>query len=113
MVPEVLFLVKQIRPRTPQIDNLRAPIPILLQTRAFEAVKGIADAFAATHNTFVLIVAEAALVADARDGSGPDVRVAHGAFPVAFVAETADGDARCFAAHDEIRVVARHVCWLS
>ena len=44
MVPKVLLLVKQIRPRTAQIDNLRTPIPILLQPRTLEAVESVRDA---------------------------------------------------------------------
>lgn len=43
MIPEILLLVKQIRPRTTQIDNLRATIPVLFETRAFEAVEGVGD----------------------------------------------------------------------
>ena len=44
MIPKILLLVKQIRPRTAQIDNLRAPIPIFFQPRALEAVEGVRDA---------------------------------------------------------------------
>ena len=44
MIPKILLLVKQIRPRTAQIDNLRAPVPILFQPRALEAVEGVRDA---------------------------------------------------------------------
>jgi hypothetical protein len=51
-------LEEQIRPRTSQVDNLRTPIPILLQTRALEAVESVADALAAAHDAFVLVVAE-------------------------------------------------------
>ena len=90
MIPKILLLIKQIRPRTPQIDNLRAPIPILLQPRTLKAVERIADALAAAHHAFVLVVAEAALVADAHERGGPHVAVADGAFAVAFVAEASD-----------------------
>lgn len=41
LIPEILFLVEQIRPRTTQIDNLRAPVSVLLQSRALEAVEGV------------------------------------------------------------------------
>lgn len=44
MVPKVLLLVEQIRPRTAQVDNLRTPISILLQPRAFETVESVRDA---------------------------------------------------------------------
>ena len=50
MVPKILLLVKQIRPRTPQIDNLRAPIPILLQPRTLEAVERVRDALSPTQH---------------------------------------------------------------
>ena len=99
MIPKILLLVEQIRPRAPQIDDLRTPVPILLQARTLEAVEGGADALAAAHDALVLVVAEGALVADARQGRGPHVRVADGALAVAFVAEAADVDARQFAAH--------------
>ena len=100
MIPKILLLVKQIRPTTTQIYNLRAPIAVLLQARALEAVEGVADALAAAHDAFVLVVAETAFVADADKGRGPYVAVAYGAFAVAFVAEAADGYAGGFAAHD-------------
>ena len=44
MVPEILLLVKEIRPRTAQVDDLRTPVPILLQARTLEAVKSVRDA---------------------------------------------------------------------
>lgn len=44
MIPKILLLVEQIRPRTAQVDNLRTPIPILLQSRALEAVERVRDA---------------------------------------------------------------------
>jgi hypothetical protein len=44
MIPEILFLVEQIRPRTTQIYNLRAAISVFFQTGAFEAVEGVGDA---------------------------------------------------------------------
>ena len=50
MIPKILLLVEQIRPRTAQIDNLWTPIPILLQPRTFETVEGVGDAlFPHTH----------------------------------------------------------------
>jgi len=58
MIPEILLLVKQIRPRTTQINNLGAAVPILFQPRAFEAVKGVRDTLfsnpTASANQFVL-----------------------------------------------------------
>ncbi len=102
MIPKILLLIKQIRPTAPQINNLRAPIPILLQPRALEAVERVADALAAADDAFVLVVAEGAFVADADEGGGADVGVTDGAFAVAFVAEAADGYAGLFAAHDEV-----------
>lgn len=72
------------------------------------AVEGVADALAAADDALVLVVSEAALVADAHQRRGPHVRVADGALAVALVAEPADGDACLFAAHDEIWVMAGH-----
>lgn len=108
MIPKILLLIKQIRPTASQIDNLRTAIPILLQPRTFEAVEGVRYAFSTADDAFVLVVAEAAFVADADKGRRAHVGVADGAFAVAFVAEAADGYARLLAAHDEIGVVARH-----
>ena len=100
MIPKVLLLIKQIRPATPQINNLRTPIPILLQARALEAVKRIRDALAAAHDALVLVVAKGAFVADAGEGGGAHVRVADGALAVAFIAQAADGYAGLLAAHN-------------
>jgi len=108
MIPKTLLLIKQIGPRAPQIDNLGTPIAVLLKARALEAVEGVADALAAADYAFVLVVPEAALVADAHERGGPHVAVADGAFAVALVAQAPDGDAGLFAAHDE--VAGRRAC---
>jgi hypothetical protein len=99
MIPKILLLVKQIRPRTAQIDNLRTPIPILLQPRTLEAVESVRYPLATANNTFVLVVTEGAFVADANEGCRSDVGVADGAFAIAFVAKTSHGYAGLFAAH--------------
>lgn len=91
-----------IRPTTTQINNLRTPIPILLQTCALETVESVRDSLATAHHTLVLVVAEAALVADAHQRRWPHVGVAHGTLAVAFVAEPADGNAGLLAAHYEV-----------
>jgi hypothetical protein len=110
MVPEVLLLVKEIRPRRAEIDDLWASITILLQSRALKAVKGVADAFPAADNAFVLVVSKGALIADANESGRAHVRVADRTFAVTFVAEPSERDSCLLAAHDEIRVVAGHVC---
>ena len=102
MIPKILFLVEQIRPRAAQVDDLRTAIPILLQPRTFKAVERIADALAAADDALVLVVAEAAFVADAHQSCRAHVAVADGALAVAFVAEAADCYARLLAAHYEI-----------
>lgn len=99
MIPKILLLVEQIRPATTQIDNLRTPIPILFEPRALKAVKCVAYSLAAAHDAFVLVVAEGALVADARQCCGTNVGIADGTFAVAFVAQAADGDSGLLAAH--------------
>ena len=104
MIPKILFLIKQIRPTTAQIYNLRTPIPILLQPRALKAIECIRYTFATAHDTLVLVVTERAFVANADEGCGSDVGVADGAFTVTFVAEAADGDASLFAAHYKVAV---------
>lgn len=99
MIPEILLLVKQIRPRTPQVDDLRTPVPVLLEARALEAVERVRYPLAAADHALVLIVAEGALVADPHEGGGAYVRVAYGALAVTFVAEPADGYAWLLATH--------------
>lgn len=108
LIPEILLLVEQIRPRTTEIYNLGAAVPVLLQPRALEAVESVRDAFAAANDALVLVVAERALVADAHESGGAHIGVADRALAVAFVAEAADGNAAGLAAHDEIWVMAGH-----
>lgn len=109
VIPVILLLVEQIRPAASQIDNLRTSIPVLLKPCTFEAVEGIADPLSSAHDAFVLVVAEAALVADAHKGCRTHVGVTDRAFAIAFVAETTHRDAGRFAAHYEIGVVAGHI----
>lgn len=108
LIPKTFLLIEQICPRTSQIDNLGTTVTVLLQARAFEAVKGVTDSLTTADNTFVLVVAEGTFVTDSDQCGWAHVGVTHGAFAVAFVAEAADGDAGLLAAHDEIGVMARH-----
>jgi hypothetical protein len=100
----------QISPRRAQIDDLWAPVAILLKSCAFKAVKGIADAFSAADDAFVLVVPEGALVTDANECGRAYVGVADRALAVTLVAESSERDSSLFAAHDEIGMVAWHVC---
>jgi len=93
-------------PRTTQVYNLRTSISILLQPHTAKAIERVADPLPTADNTFVLVVTETALVADAHKRRGSHVGIADGAFAVAFVAETADCDAGLLTAHDEIWVMA-------
>ena len=102
MIPEILLLVKQIRPRASQIDDFRTSISVFLQPRTFKAVEGVGDALTTANDTLILVVAERTFVADTGEGGWSYVGVADGAFAVALVAEAADGYAGGFAAHDEI-----------
>ena len=51
------------------------------------------------NHALILVIAKGAFVADADEGRGAHVAIADGAFAVAFVAETTDGDAGLLAAH--------------
>lgn len=62
----------------------------------------IATYLATTYYTLVLIVSEAAFIADAYESSGPNVGIANWAFSITLVTETADSNARLFAAHNQI-----------
>jgi hypothetical protein len=95
-------LEEQIRPTTAEVYDLRATISILLQSCAFEAVECVRDALAAAHDTLVLIIAKGTLIANPHERRWAHVRITDRAFPVAFVAKTADGDAGLLAAHNEI-----------
>ena len=86
MVPKALLLIKQIRPRAAQVNNLGTAIAILLEPSTLKTIEGVADALAAADDALVLVVAEGAFVADADEGGGAHVRVADGAFAVALVA---------------------------
>ncbi|KAF7504070.1 hypothetical protein GJ744_002835 [Endocarpon pusillum] len=97
--PSPLLLIEQIGPGAAEIDDLGTAVAILLEAGALEAVEGVADALAAADDAFVLVVAERALVADARQRRRPHIRVAHGALAVAFVAQPPDVDAGQLAAH--------------
>lgn len=108
LISEILFLVEQICSRTTQVYDLRAPISVLFQPRALEAVESVGDAFTAADDALVLVVAERALVADAHESGRAHVGVADRTFAVALVAKTADGDAACLATHDKIGMMARH-----
>ena len=99
-----LFLKKQIRPTTPQINNLRTPIPILLQPRTLKAIKRITYSLSSTNHAFVLVVPERAFGADTDERCWTHVGVTDRTLAVAFVAEATDGDARGFATHYEISV---------
>lgn len=110
--PIRFLLVEQICPRASQIYNLGTAVPVLLEARALEAVERVGDALAAADDALVLVVAEAALVADTHEGRGAHVGVAHGTLAVALVAEAADGDAGLLAAHDEVGMMSRHIGWL-
>ena len=105
----LLALVEEIRLGAAEIDDLRASIAILLLLRALLAVVGIRDTSTTADDAAALEGAVVALVADANQGAGPHVRVADHALAVAFLAEPTDGDAGLLAAHDEIRVMLRHI----
>jgi hypothetical protein len=97
-----LLRVTHICPRAAQVYNFGAPVAVLLEAGALEAVEGVGDALAAADDALVLVVAEAALVAYADEGRGAHVGVADGALAVALVAEAADGYAGLLSAHDEV-----------
>lgn len=46
------LLIKQIRSRTSQINNLRTSIPILLQPRTIRTIISITNTLSTTNNTF-------------------------------------------------------------
>ena len=93
------LLIEQIRPTTAEVDDLGTPIAILLESHAAEAVESITDTLTAAHHAFILIISEAALVADACERRRSHVGVADWTLAIAFIAEPADVDSRHLAAH--------------
>ena len=106
MISEILLLVKQVCSRAAEIDDFRASVPVLLQSRTFETVEGIRNALTAAHHAFVLVVAKRAFVANPHQSSRADIAIADGTFAIAFVAKTPDGYSWLFSAHDEIAVLS-------
>jgi hypothetical protein len=100
----------QISPRRAQIDDLWATVTILFKSCAFKAVKGVTDAFSATYDALVLIVPKGTLVTDANECGRAYVGIADRALAVTLVAESSERDSSLLAAHDEIGMVAGHVC---
>jgi len=92
MIPEILFLVKQVGSRGSQVYDLWASISVLLQSGTFEAVECVRDPLSSAYYTLVLVISKTTFIADAYEGCGSDVGIANRAFAVALVAETSDGN---------------------
>ena len=105
----LLSLVEQICLGTPQVHNLWAPVPVLLQLCALLAVVRVRYSDTSADDTAPLIRTIVALVTNAHQGARPDIRVANDALAIALLTKTADGDARLFSAHDQIWVMFCHV----
>lgn len=86
MISEILLLVEEVRPRRSKVDNLGASIAIFFEPRTLKAVEGVADSFAATNNTFVLIIPKRAFIADSNEGGGSDIAIADRALAITLVA---------------------------
>jgi hypothetical protein len=97
--PEPTPLVKQVRPTSTKVNDLRTPIPILLQPGTLRTIIRIRYSRRTADDTAPAVRAEITLVADAHERFWADVRVADGAFSVAFLTETADGYAWLASAH--------------
>lgn len=107
----ILFsFIEQIRLGAPEIYNLRATVSIFLLDRAFLAVVSVRDSGSAADHATALVRAVIALVAYSHQGAGSHVRIADHAFPVAFLAQSSDGDSRLFSAKYQIRMMLCHCC---
>ena len=73
-------------PGASEVDDLGTAVAVLLEAGALEAVEGVGDTLATTHDALILVVAEAALVADTHQRRRSHVGVAYGTFTVALVA---------------------------
>jgi hypothetical protein len=102
VISEIFLLVEQVGSRTAQVYDLGTAVPVFLQPCTLETVEGVRNSLTAAYNTFILVIAERAFVADAGKSSRAHVRVANRAFAVTFVAEATDGYAGLFAAHYKI-----------
>jgi hypothetical protein len=85
-----------------QIYDLRASIPIFLQSCTFKAKEGVRDSLPSADYALVLIVSKAAFVADSDESGGTNVGITDWAFAVTFVTETPDGNSCLLAAHNKI-----------
>ena len=106
--PILLPLIEEIRFGASQIHDLRTAVPVLLLNRAFLAVVCIRDTGSATDHAPALIRAIVALVADADECGGTDIRVTDHALAVTLLTQAADGDTRLLATKDEIGMMFGH-----
>ena len=104
----LLSLIKQIGPGRTQIHNLWASITIFFTLATLLAVEGIRNPSTSTNDTPALITPIVALITNASQLTGPDIRVADYTLAITLLTEPPDGDATLLAAHDEIWVVLSH-----
>jgi hypothetical protein len=105
VIAKILLLIEEVGPRRSEIDDLRTSIAILFESGALETVEGVGNTFAATDDTFVLVITERTFITDACQSRRSNVGIAHRTLPVAFVAQSADGDSGLLAAHYEVTKV--------
>lgn len=96
----LLSLVEEIRFSTTQIDNLGAPVSILLQLSALLAVVGIRDPDPTTDNASSLERSVVALITYPHKRARAHVGITYHAFAIIFLAQPSDGDSWLLTAHD-------------
>ncbi|CAM6108517.1 unnamed protein product [Calypogeia fissa] len=104
-----LSLVEQVRFGATQVDDFRAPVPVLLLLRAFFAVVSVGDAQPSANDAPALVRAIVALIANPNESARANVGIADDTLAVALLAETADCNPRLLPAHDQIGMMLRHL----
>jgi len=94
--------VKEIRPAGTQIDNLRAPISVFLETRALGAIIRVRYAGGTTDDASAAVGAKVAFIAYSHQSFWPHVRIANWTFTIALFTETTDCDSWLAPAHNQI-----------
>ena len=100
----LLPLIEVVRPRSPDVDDLWAPITVTLLKYAAAAVVCISNALASADNALPLSRAEIALVTDSNLTVWAHVGVTYRTAPFAFLAQSPDSRSRLLPAHHQIWV---------
>lgn len=101
-------LVKQIRTRAAEVDDLGAAIAVFFERNAFLAIVCITNARTSANDASSLVASVVAFITNANQRARLHIAVTDDTFTVTFFAQATDCDAWLLAAHDKIGVVFSH-----